>query len=57
MKPVVFNIKALRWHYPSIAGVTKQILMKVTDTIGITFIDLTETFILNRLSDSLTIDL
>ncbi len=53
---VVLNIKTLWWHNPTITCVTKEILMKITDTIRITFVNLTEAFIFNRLLDSLAVD-
>ena len=33
MPLVVFNIKTLSWYYPTITGVTKDILMEVTNAI------------------------
>ena len=57
MTLVVLHIKTLFRHYPSVSGVPKDILMEVTDSIRITFVYLTEAFILNRLLDSLAIDL
>ncbi len=53
---VVLNIKTLWWHNPTITCITKEILMKITDTIRITFVNLTKAFIFNRLLDSLAVD-
>ena len=42
--PFIHHIKSLIRYYPTIAGIIKQILVKITDMISISFVYLSNTF-------------
>lgn len=53
---VIFDIKSLRRNFPTFSSITEQVLMEITNTVGIAFVYLSKAFILNHLLNCFPID-